>query len=195
MESFGRRRPNRPTNCLGGIAWRPSFGQSIFTMRAGSGPLGRRLPPSKKSPKKGLAADRALDPQQRGEYGWMASVTRKSDEALRLQKLLLDAVPSADSTYKVVTGTGGSWLRNLLPGLWASGPRILAVGKGETILLSTTLVYRKVKRQLWRGPTGHVRLRSFFGGRVLRLRMPNRRRVQVDGKDDCRAILEAWRTQ
>lgn len=109
-----------------------------------------------------------------------------------LEGRLSDAVPGmAADTHVVVIGRGGSWLRSLIPGLWSSSQRILAVGKGEVILLAAGHGYKTIKRQLWRGPHAEVRLRSYLDGRAVRLRMPNGRRVQIDGRHECQRVLDA----
>jgi hypothetical protein len=98
--------------------------------------------------------------------------------------------------FVVVPGRGGSWLRSLVPGLWGSSPRIVAVVPDAVVLLAASSGFIDVKRELWRGTPQQVRVRRYFAARVLRLRFPGPlfgRRVQVDGREACGMVLAALR--
>lgn len=105
-----------------------------------------------------------------------------------------EAIPDASDEYVVVPASRFSWLRNLLPGLWTLGPRIVAIGPNDAVLLSASTSYTKVKAQLWRGPKEAIACSRPVGDRVVVLTVTTPEKTwktQIDGTANCRLVLDA----
>src|SRR5688572_475297 len=95
----------------------------------------------------------------------------------------------------VIPASSGFLLRNLLPGLWSLGPRLLLIDGPRVVVYTMDIPRTIVLGQKWSGHKEDLRVRSYLGERVARIRPVHNRAaptIQVDGKDSVRRCLEAF---